>query len=460
MKGAEGSGPGAGAPAPITTDPSPGFLRALLHLIYDAVWLAGAAVASPWWIWRCWRDAAFRRMAWERLGGDLGYRPRPDRRGRILVHGVSVGEVKGAASLVEALERAYPDLEVVVSTTTNTGMEVARGLYPGRAVVRFPLDFSPLVSRFLDRVDPLAVVLVELEIWPNFLRLSNRRGAPVAVVNGRITTKSFLDYRVFRRLLPQFNRITLFCAQLDEYAERFSELCGRAERVLVTGNLKADGMPVGPIDPGPELRSLLGAGEGGRVLVAGSTHEPEEEIVARAWREGAPDARLVIVPRHPHRLSAVLESLDALGIRAQALSRLRAGEQEPDPARPVVVDTIGELERVYGLADLVFVGGSLLPHGGQNMLEPAAQGRPVLYGPHVDNFAQETTLLESAGASLRVVDGAALTEAIRRLMRDPDARRRMSEAGLTAVQRQKGATALTLEAFSDRCLRGPGLAVP
>lgn len=444
-----------GVPGAIVRDPNPGVMRALLHLVYDSVWLVSAVVAVPWWGWRCWRDLGFRRLAWERVFGARGFRARGDRRARILVHGVSVGEVKGAQSLIQGLEREYPEHEVVISATTDTGLAVAREVYPGRSVLRFPLDFSPLVHGFMGRVRPEMVVLVELEIWPNFLRVCNRRGIPVAVVNGRITERSFDRYRVFRSWLPQFNRITVFCAQLEQYAERFGDLCSNLDRVVVTGNIKADGMPTGAVDPGEDLRRWTPEGCAPVVLVAGSTHGQEEQWFLEAARRAVPEGRVILVPRHPRRTPEILEGLGALGCRPQLLSELRAGVESLDTGRPLLVDTIGELERIYGLADLVYVGGSLVPHGGQNMLEPSAQGRPVVYGPHTENFTNETALLELAGASVRVADTEELASVLGRLGSDPGERERMGRAGLAAVEGQKGATEATLGALGTRCRPNP-----
>lgn len=442
----------AALPPPIAADPFGGPARALLHGFYDLVWLIAILVAAPWWSVRCLLDREFRSMAAARLTLGLGSADGAGGRRRILVHGVSVGEVLGARALVARLEGCEPGYEVVISTTTSTGAAVARRAYPGRQVVRFPLDLSFLVRRFLRRIDPACVVLVELEVWPNFLRTANRAGIPVAVVNGRITDKSFASYLVFRRLLPQFGRISLFCVQDDAYAGRFRELSREPSRILITGNIKADSLAVGRRRPSEELTRLLGAAPGQALWVAGSTHEPEERWVAEAWRAVAPTTRLVLVPRHPERAPAVLEALAQLGIDAQRLTALRAGSQAPDPARPAVVDTVGDLEGVYALADLVFVGGSLVPHGGQNMLEPAAQGRPVLYGPHVHNFVQEAALLEGAGAALRLTGVEELGPALGRLLADGEGRERMAAAGMRAVRAQQGATALTFEALARACL--------
>ncbi len=430
-------------PPPLLRDPHPGALRALLHGAYGLGWLFACALGAPWLAWRALTRPGFARMVGERCGLGLARAPRAR---RVLVHGVSVGEVKVAQPLVRGLEAAYPGLEVVLSVTTDTGLELARKLFPGHRVVRFPADPAFLVRRFLERVAPGFVVLIELEIWPNFLRECNRRGVPVAVVNGRITDRSHAQYHLFRKLLPQFDRISHFCVQADEYARRFVRLGVPPERVLVTGNIKADGLRAGSLAPDAELARLLGA-SGRPCVVAGSTHEPEELALVRAARAAAPDARLVLVPRHPRRAAQLVLALrEQAGCEAQLLTRLRAGEA-PAPARPAIVDTIGELEAVYALADLVVVGGSLVPHGGQNMLEPAAQGKAVVYGPHVHNFAQEAALLEQAGAAWRVADEGELARAIGALLADPERRARMGRAGEAAVERQKGAAALTLAAL-------------
>jgi 3-deoxy-D-manno-octulosonic-acid transferase len=423
----------------IQGDPSPGFFRFLLHFFYDSVWALAFLVCSPWWITRGLFDARFRKLSIQRTFGRLPPRRVPGGRERILIHGVSVGEIKAAKPLIEALERDY---EIVLSTTTDTGMAVAAQLYPRHALVRFPLDFSPLVQRLLGGVDPCLIVLVELELWPSFLRVANRRRIPIAVVNGRITERSFPRYRLFKPLLPQFTRISLFCAQDEEYAARFRALGAAPERVIVTGNIKADGLRTGERERKPELTALLAPKGRGPTLVAGSTHAPEERLIIEAWRSQVPDARLILVPRHPARAEELERELPEL----QRLTRLRAGEK-PDPSRPVLVDTIGELEAVYALADLVIVGGSFLQHGGQNMLEPAAQGKPCVYGPHVGNFLQESALLERVGAAVRVAGAAELGPVLGALLADQQRMQAMGESGMQAVETQKGASARTLEAL-------------
>ncbi|MEM6568432.1 MAG: glycosyltransferase N-terminal domain-containing protein [Planctomycetota bacterium] len=449
---------GRAAPPPITTSPPVGLGQRLLHVVYDltigVVWLTTLplclliGVARP----------ALARKALSLSTFGLVKLPPPDpERPRVLVHGVSVGEIKASQSLVAALSAHH---EVVVSAFSDTGLQVAGQLFPDTTIVRYPFDFRPLVSRFWRRVRPDYVLLVELEAWPCFLRAANRRGAPVAVVSGRITERSYRRYRMFGSL-PEFGRISLFAAQDEAYAARFTSLAASDERVLVTGNVKVDGLNAERSDTDrkavEELRRVAGLdGDGGPefVVVAGSTHEPEEVAFVEAMREHVPDARLVLVPRHPERCPRVVDDLaGVLGsdARPERLSLLRDEGRTCPPDRPLVVDTIGELERVYGLADAVFIGGSLIPHGGQNMMEPASQGLPVLYGPHVQNFLRETETLEASGAARRVADADALGREMARLRGDEATRRAMGEAGRAAVAAGRGATQATLEALRERC---------
>jgi 3-deoxy-D-manno-octulosonic-acid transferase len=438
-------------PEAIRRDPHPGFLRYSLHQIYNLIWLVAAILGSPWLLWRSSRRPGFGSMILGRLGKDLPPSPGLGSKSRVVIHGVSVGEVKGAQSILRELERARPDLEVVISTSTETGFAIANALFPDHEIVRFPIDLSFVCGRFLDRVRPVAVILIELEIWPNFLREANRRSIPVAVVNGRITKQSHKSYKVFKGLLPQFNRISLFCSQGPEYTERFLSLFVQPGRVINTGNVKADGLAIGRVDPGDELRRLLGADKEQLTIVAGSTHPPEERLVTQAWQDGLPAARLIVVPRHPKRISEILKGFAEAGSSPQLLSELRMGEV-PDPSRPAIVDTIGELERVFGLADIAFVGGSLVPHGGQNMLEPAAQGCPVLTGPHLENFTQEAALLTRALAVRIVANSKELTLAFTELGQNAELRSMMGAAGMEATRAQQGAAALTIRALQVSCL--------
>lgn len=427
----------------------------VLRGAYDLAWFTLIALGSPWWLWRSAGSRSFRRMVTERLCLRLPRLSPPPPGGRVLIHGVSVGEVKASQSLVAALR---PHHDVVVSASTDSGLLVARELYPDLTVVRFPLDFRPVVARFLHCLQPTAIVLLELEIWPLFVRSAGRRGIPTAIVSGRITPASFANYRRFGPTLTQFSAVRLFAAQTETYAERFRALGAPEGRIEITGNVKVDGLDAAAREPDARTRALaqeLGLDGARPVLVAGSTHGPEEVLVAGAFRAAAPGARIVLVPRHPPRVPEVVAALRAEGLEPQLLTDLRSGEAL-DPDRPAVVDTIGELERLYSLATLAFVGGTLIDHGGQNVLEPAARGLAVLHGPDVANFRQEAALLEQAGASQVVRDAAQLEAVTRELLGDPQRMEAMGTAGRGAVEGQRGATERTVGAlYRHGLLRRP-----
>lgn len=397
--------------------------------------LVRAVVSRPW------------RQA---LPGRLGLgRPVSGGAPRLLLHGVSVGEVKAMRPLVAALRAERPGLQLVLSSTTPGGLATAKRLFPDLPVVVYPLDLRFAVRKFLVRVRPHSVVLMELEIWPNFLRRCTECEIPVAIVNGRITKRSLAGYRRVQRLLPQFDWIRLYGAQSERYAERFRALQVPPERILCTGNLKYDGLP-DAADEDLFRRSPWPAWVAGRPAVAlGSTHEPEErEILAAAAAAGVAGVLWLVVPRHPERAARLRRELRAAAKGAQVLLR-----SELDPGRPLppgailLVDTFGELELCYRAARIAYVGGSLVPHGGQNVLEPAAVGRPVLVGPHTDNFAEEVDLLERAGGLRRGEDAAALVELLQSWLEDPASAEAAGRAGRAALEARRGATATTIAAL-------------
>ena len=364
----------------------------------------------------------------------------------IWLHAVSVGEVVAAAPLARALRETRPDCRLLVSTVTETGRAMARQRIPeASATVFFPLDFPFAVRRALDVARPRAVLLAETEIWPNFLRACGARGVPVAVVNGRISPRSFRRYRLvrgpFRRVL---SHIACFAMQTAADAERIVALGAPADRVRVTGNLKFDALAGGQAVDGRVVRKDLGVEEGRRVLVAGSTHEGEEVSVVdafqklRARRQGSV---LVLVPRHPERCGQVEAML-----RGQGLSPVRrSAGPAPPGAEVILVDTVGELSRLYAAADVAFVGGSLVPVGGHNILEAAAAGAPIIVGPHLQNFAEIASAFQEAGAMLMVQDASELAAAARKILDDPDRRRDLAARAQGVLAAHRGATRRTLD---------------
>ncbi|MCU0726496.1 MAG: 3-deoxy-D-manno-octulosonic acid transferase, partial [Planctomycetes bacterium] len=372
----------------------------------------------------------------------------------------SVGEVLAAKSLVDELERELPRHEIVLSTTTKTGQEVARKHYPGKRVFYYPLDFSFSTRRILRRVNPQAVILMELEIWPNFLLSTSATRVPVLLVNGRISRKSFGQYRVLQRVLPEpMDRILLYCVQTKTYGDRFLELGVRPDRVHVTGTMKFDNINTEGVESlRRKVATDLRLDPGDRVLMCGSTHPGEEEILHGIFMDLAreyPAFRLVVVPRHPERLADVEARLRKRG--APVVRKTNLVGMERVEGRPVIlVDTMGELARMYAVAELVFVGGSLIPHGGQNMIEPAGLGRAVLFGPHTQNFQESVDILLDAGAAVRVRDAEDLRAAILHLAGNPGEAARMGDRARRAVIAQKAASRRIMELVRPCLTRAPG----
>jgi 3-deoxy-D-manno-octulosonic-acid transferase len=391
----------------------------------------------------CWRGK-YRRGIGDRLGNMEPWRgaARP-----LWLHAVSVGEVMAAVPLARLLVARHPEVPLLASTTTETGRAVAEQRIPAARFVFFPLDFGWTARRALNRVRPRLVLLTETELWPNFLALCDAQDIPVVVINGRISPRSFPRYRLIR---PWFRlvlrHVRLFCMQSDADAERILALGAPPERVTVTGNLKYD-LPAldQPADP-TAIRAGLAMPPDGRLVVAGSIHKGEDEAVVESYKAAVasrPNLFLLLAPRHPERL----EEVERVAVRAglPCVRRSRLPGETPRPGGAILLDTMGELARLYAVASVVFVGGSLIPHGGQNILEPAAYGRPVVHGPHMGNFAEIQDLFQAAGAAVRVADGQALTVALEMLLDDEATADRMGQAGRRIVEAQRGATRRTAD---------------
>jgi 3-deoxy-D-manno-octulosonic-acid transferase len=367
---------------------------------------------------------------------------------RVWLHAVSVGEVNVSKPLVAALEEALPGGEVVVSTITETGQEVATRAFGADRVFYCPYDFSWMVRRALDRTRPDMLVLMELEIWPNLIREATRRGIPVIVANGRISDRAFARYRhtkwAFRGSL---RRLAAFCAQDETCAARARELGVPAERVHVTGNLKFDSVPAAPSEAKvAALRQQLGIGAEDRVIVGGSTHPTEEAALGRAYdalKKDHAGLRLVVVPRHPERFAAAEADLRALGLAVWRLTRADAGEG-PEPDAVVLVDRMGVLGSLYALASVAVVGGSFYRHGGQNPIEPAALGVPPVFGPHMFNFQQVAQLLLDSKACVKLETSSELAGTLHALLQDEQRREALGRRARAAVEGARGATPRTI----------------
>jgi 3-deoxy-D-manno-octulosonic-acid transferase len=419
--------------------------------LYNGLLRLFFALSLPWFAVQVARREKYRAGIRQRLGRY----PRPLRdalRGTrcVWIHAVSVGEVLAALPLVKALAESLPGRRIVLSTVTLTGQRVASEKAGAWATpVYFPLDLRSAVRRAFDLVSPDLVAIVETELWPNFIAEAARRGVPLAVVNGRISDRSFRSYRrarfLLRRILPAIRRFSMQTA-LD--AERIVALGAPAERVAVGGNMKFDCglLPVG--EGGMrDARLALGLDAVAPVIVAGSTHRGEEEAVLEAWdaaRRDAPEASLVIVPRHPERADEVKALCEGRGDACVLRSRLPAGARVPAGA-VLVADTIGELTAIYRAATLVFVGKSLVGGGGQNIIEPASLGKAVLFGPSMQNFREAAELLLRARGAVQVADARGLAESIVSLLADARAREKLGRRAAEAMAGSRGATRRNLE---------------
>jgi 3-deoxy-D-manno-octulosonic-acid transferase len=351
--------------------------------------------------------------------------------------------------LLRELKRRFPQRPLVLSSMTETGRSVAVSIPEADLVIYFPFDFRFAVSRALRLVSPSLVIVVETEIWPNFLRHARRMGIPAVMVNGRISDRSFPRYLRFSRFFtPILNNLSALCMQSDEDARRIVAIGAPAERVFVTRNLKYD-LPVKRVSPEEreELRRRYRLPDGVRIITAGSTHAGEEDAVADSYARllaERPGLFLVLVPRHPERaveVGTILEGKRLPFVRRSALD----GAPAPSAGGVLLVDTIGELMNLYALSDVVFVGGSLVPAGGHNLLEPASVGAPILFGPHMHNFREISTLVLAAGAGEQIKDRPELEAALRRLLADEAARLAMGERGIRLMAEQGGAAARHLE---------------
>jgi 3-deoxy-D-manno-octulosonic-acid transferase len=383
-----------------------------------------------------------KRPPWaQRLGRRL---PEIPRRG-VWVQAVSVGEVAVARPLVAELRRRRPDLPTILSATTSTGLAMATGAHLADVTLPFPVDLPGPVRRLMNAADPRLVVLVETELWPELLAACGSRGIPVALVNARVSDRSFAGYRAIRSILrPLLQPVTLALAQTEQDAERLTEIGLPAERVRVTGNVKFDATPAGaPPRALEELRRLAG---GRPVVVAGSTMTGEDDQVVDAIVRLPAERRpfLLLAPRHPERSSDVLQSAAASGLSAVRRTLIA---QAPASCGVVVLDTVGELAALYRLADVAFIGGSLVATGGHNPIEPARFGVPVLTGPHVRNFAAVYQDFVAAGAAKIVHSAQELADAMGAWLADPARARAAGEAGLRLLERHAGATARTVDAL-------------
>lgn len=415
-----------------------------MGLLLDFAYVVACVIAAPWLIYRLFGPA--RRDLLLRFGIGIG-----DTLSRsIWLHGSSAGEVSVLKPLVAVLERDFPGTPLVISAFTSTGLATARKLFSRHRVVPLPFDFSFVIARYLRRFDPRLLVVAESEFWPNLIGVAHARGIPVALVNGKMSAKSF---RVHARtgLVPRvLRKLDLLAVQTDEHAARMRALGVDARKLHITGNMKYDlTQPPAGANQALELRRALGFGQTDVVIIGGSLHEREDEALLDAYAEAAkvcPEAALIVVPRYPAEAAAVLERVKARGYPAALKTAVDAGSA-PVPGRGgvLVVDTVGELGKLYASADVAFVGGSLFfrgaNKGGHNLMEPAILGVPVLFGPYNFSFKETVDDLIAADAGRLVRDAGELKAVVVALVKDRDARRDLGDRARRVVMAGQGATA-------------------
>ena len=418
-----------------------------MYWLYSALLAAGLLLTLPYWLMQMSRHGKYRTGLSQRLGRLPQHLGSQTARPTIWVHAVSVGEVLATSGLVAELRQRFPRHRVVVSTTTDTGQKLAQKHFGAEDVFYFPLDFAFAIRPFMRSLRPELIVIAETEFWPNFLRLARASEARIAVVNARISDRSWPSYRRFRLFLARvLQHVNLFLAQTEEDAKRLVAIGAPAERVRVSGNLKFDvPVPAAPAIVG-SLRAVFQQSKASPVLVCGSTVEEEEPLLLRAFENvlaSHPRAVMILAPRHPERFSEVAQLLEQLDIRFWRRS-LWSGDAITGGV--LLIDTIGELAALYSLADVAFVGGSLVPRGGHNIIEPAQHGVPIVVGNHTENFRDIVNLFQTHDA-LRVVSPAELPLAFMELISHEAARRGLGQRAAETLRSQTGATQRTADAL-------------
>jgi 3-deoxy-D-manno-octulosonic-acid transferase len=421
-----------------------------MTLLLDAVYLLLALLASPYILFRMARSRRWRAGFAQRLGS---VPPRLGGKPCVWIHAVSVGEVSASRTLIDRILQEHPEWDLRISTTTDTGQKLAVERYGAERCFYFPLDLSAAVRRTFRRVRPDVIVLVELEVWPNFVRVARARNVTVTIMNGRMREKWVGVYRklgfLLRPLLDPAGP-NLFCVQNETYRDRFVRAGFPAAKVRVTGTMKYDTVRIeadsAKLEP---VRAALGLTAGERVWIASCTWPGEEAICLRVHKllqRQDPALRLVIAPRHIERADDVARQIEQAGYEVR---RRSAGGGPSGPAAVGLLDSVGELGYLYATAEFVFMGKSLTARGGHNVLEPAALGAVPVFGPWTDNFQEEAQLLLDAGAAERVADEGELAETLLRLLREPGARQERARKGREAVLGRQGASRRNMDVLSQ-----------
>ena len=424
-----------------------------MYALYSALLALFLVLTLPYWVLQMMRHGKYRAGLRQRFGAVPSAVAGRGEKPAIWVHAVSVGEVVASSAVVIALREKFPSHRVLISTTTSTGQKLAAQRFGAENVFYFPLDFALAVRPYFDALRPELVVVAETEFWPNFLRLAKRSGARVAVINCRISDRSLPGYKRFRFWLPRLlektlGNVDLFLAQTEEDQERLLEIGAAKTKVTVAGNLKFDVAPPPLPKIVASLRQEFTESGSEPVLVCGSTLEDEEGSLLSAFRNilvNHPKAVMILAPRHPERFAEVASLVEQLGFRMWRRS-LWSGEALAGGV--FLVDSIGELAALYSLATVAFVGGSLVPRGGHNILEPALYGVPIVTGNHYENFRDVVNFFASRNA-VRIVGLAELPLVFMELIDNSDERATLGRNALAALESQRGATDRTIAALVE-----------
>lgn len=437
----------------------------LMQWMLNLAYLVGLVLMLPWFVIQMFRSGKYQRESVQRFGAGLKAAAAKLNSRPIWIHAVSVGELRLCEPLVKALKQRFPDVPLVITHTTRTGEEVAAQLYPDDVRLYSPVDLSWVVRRYFKLLKPRMLLLVELELWPNWLMIARDMGVPTLLANGRISERSARGYgRIAGLLRPAFDAIEQSLVQNEEYAERLRSLYGKmgleVDRVRVAGNIKYEGA-ARDIDASlrASYRQLVGCCEHDLLVVAGSTHSGEHEHLPRlykAWRAAGLPIRLVVVPRHPERWDAVRaafkEASVPLANRSQQQSPVAQPEGDVLPS-VLLLDTMGELGKLYHAADIAFIGGSLIPHGGQNMIEAAGLGLPVIFGPHTKNFSATVRDLKHAKACVVVQEIDELQREVGRLAQDGVERARLGREARRVIEAGTGALTAHMQVIENTMAR-------
>ena len=422
-----------------------------MYALYSALLAFFLVLTLPYWLLQMMRHGKYRAGLRQRFGAVPAVLAGSGEKRAIWVHAVSVGEVVASSAVIMALRERFPSHRVLISTTTSTGQKLAAQRFGAENVFYFPLDFAFSLRPYLDALRPELVVVAETEFWPNFLRLAKYSGARIAVINCRISDRSLPGYKRVRLALPGMVRKTLdnvdvFLAQTEEDRRRLIEIGADESKVTVAGNLKFDVAPPPSPNIVASLRESFRHTGAGPVLVCGSTLEDEEGLLLSAFRNilvNHPHAVMILAPRHPERVADVAGLVEKLGFR---MWRRSLWSGEPLAGGVFLLDSIGELAAIYSLAMVAFVGGSLVPRGGHNILEPALYGVPIVIGNHYENFRVVVNFFASRNA-VRIVGPAELPLVFMELIENDNERRTLGRNALAALESQRGATDRTVAAL-------------